>query len=382
MRYPRGTGPGAPIHQALDTLPIGKAELRRRGHGLALLSFGAMLAPAATVAAELDATLVNMRFVKPLDEALILELAKSHDAFVTLEDNAIAGGAGSAVAECLAAHGITLPILHLGLPDVYLEHGSREEVLSHGRARPARHPPMRSRHASRSHRSGPPTRRQHRLIGAAATDVQASAATTADPVALLQILRGEHLGVTGPVQQGAARLALVPAVLEQQPATGGRDARGASCTMRRMSSSPSSPEASALAGSKRRSPCPRCGSAASMYGGLETISSTRSTCQRRQPVAVQEAHVGNAQALRIAPGHRERLVTGIGGDHAGQRPLAGDRQGDGAAAGAQVDARPRLLSGGSRSSASSTSSSVSGRGISVAGVTSSSSDQKPRRPVI
>ena len=130
VRYPRGTGPGAAIHQQLDTLPIGKAELRRRGHGLALLSFGAMLAPAATIAAELDATLVNMRFIKPLDDTLILELAKTHDGFVTLEDNAVAGGAGSAVAECLAAHGITLPILHLGLPDVYLEHGSREEVLS------------------------------------------------------------------------------------------------------------------------------------------------------------------------------------------------------------------------------------------------------------
>jgi 1-deoxy-D-xylulose-5-phosphate synthase len=132
VRYPRGTGPGTPLRKELDTLPIGKAELRRRGSGLALLSFGAMLAPAAVVAAELDATLVNMRFVKPLDEALLVELAKNHDAFVTLEDNAIAGGAGSAVAECLAAHGVTLPILHLGLPDVYLEHGSREEVLSMG----------------------------------------------------------------------------------------------------------------------------------------------------------------------------------------------------------------------------------------------------------
>ena len=130
IRYPRGTGPGVAIHPELDTLPIGKAELRRRGHGLALLSFGAMLAPAATIAAELDATLVNMRFIKPLDETLIVELAKTHDGFVTLEDNAVAGGAGSAVAECLAAHGITLPILHLGLPDVYLEHGSREEVLT------------------------------------------------------------------------------------------------------------------------------------------------------------------------------------------------------------------------------------------------------------
>jgi 1-deoxy-D-xylulose-5-phosphate synthase len=130
IRYPRGGGPGAVISKSLETMPIGKADLRRRGHGIAILSFGAMLAPAAEVAAELDATLVNMRFVKPLDEALILELAKDHDGFVTIEDNAIAGGAGSAVAECLAAHGVTLPILHLGLPDVYLEHGTREEVLS------------------------------------------------------------------------------------------------------------------------------------------------------------------------------------------------------------------------------------------------------------
>ena len=130
IRYPRGVGPGVAIHHDLDTLPIGKADLRRRGHGLALLSFGAMLAPAAIVAAELGATLVNMRFVKPLDETLILELAKTHDAFVTLEDNAVAGGAGSAVAECLSAHAVTLPILHIGIPDVYLEHGSREEVLS------------------------------------------------------------------------------------------------------------------------------------------------------------------------------------------------------------------------------------------------------------
>ncbi|HUW53825.1 MAG TPA: 1-deoxy-D-xylulose-5-phosphate synthase [Rhodanobacter sp.] len=130
VRYPRGSGPGTVIRKALDTLPIGKAELRRRGHGIALLSFGAMLSPATTIAAEIDATLVNMRFVKPLDEAMILDLAKSHDAFVTLEDNAIAGGAGSGVAECLAAHGIVKPILHIGLPDVYLEHGSREEVLS------------------------------------------------------------------------------------------------------------------------------------------------------------------------------------------------------------------------------------------------------------
>jgi 1-deoxy-D-xylulose-5-phosphate synthase len=130
IRYPRGGGPGVVVSKNLETMPIGKADLLRRSHGIAILSFGAMLAPAAEVAAELDATLVNMRFVKPLDEALILELAKDHDGFVTIEDNAVAGGAGSAVAECLAAHGVTLPILHLGLPDVYLEHGTREEVLS------------------------------------------------------------------------------------------------------------------------------------------------------------------------------------------------------------------------------------------------------------
>jgi 1-deoxy-D-xylulose-5-phosphate synthase len=131
VRYPRGTGPGAKIEPQLEVLPIGKGEIRRRGHhGLAMLSFGTMLAPAAVIAAEVDATLANMRFVKPLDAALVLELARTHEAFVTLEDNAIAGGAGAGVAELLAAHGITLPILHLGLPDAYLEHGSREEVLS------------------------------------------------------------------------------------------------------------------------------------------------------------------------------------------------------------------------------------------------------------
>lgn len=130
IRYPRGTGPGVVVRSALDTLPIGQADVRRRGRGLAILSFGAMLAPAAIIAAEIDATLVNMRFVKPLDEALLIELARQHDAFVTIEDNVIAGGAGAAVAECLAAHGVDLPVLHLGLPDGYLEHGSREEVLS------------------------------------------------------------------------------------------------------------------------------------------------------------------------------------------------------------------------------------------------------------
>ena len=130
VRYPRGSGPGVAVDDDLATLPIGKAELRREGQGIALLAFGALLAPAAKVAETLDATLVNMRFVKPLDEALVLELARSHAAFVTLEDNAIAGGAGAGVGELLAARGIVLPILHLGLADSYLEHASREELLA------------------------------------------------------------------------------------------------------------------------------------------------------------------------------------------------------------------------------------------------------------
>jgi len=129
IRYPRGGGPGITIDAALTALPIGKAELRRRGHGIALLAFGCTLAPAETVGAELDASVVNMRFVKPLDESLMLELARSHDALVTLEDNVIAGGAGSAVAELLAANGIELPILQLGLPDAFLEHATREQLL-------------------------------------------------------------------------------------------------------------------------------------------------------------------------------------------------------------------------------------------------------------
>jgi 1-deoxy-D-xylulose-5-phosphate synthase len=130
VRYPRGGGPGAAIERTLTGLPIGKAELRRRGRDLALLAFGSTLAPVETVGAELDATVVNMRFVKPLDADLVLELARSHTAFVTLEDNAVAGGAGSAVGELLAAHGISIPLLQLGLPDRFLEHATRNELLA------------------------------------------------------------------------------------------------------------------------------------------------------------------------------------------------------------------------------------------------------------
>jgi 1-deoxy-D-xylulose-5-phosphate synthase len=130
VRYPRGTGPGVAVGAALDTLPIGKAEVRRRGARVALLAFGALVPAAEAVGAELGLTVVNMRFVKPLDRALLLELAKSHEGFVTLEDNVVAGGAGSGVAELLAEEGIPMPILHLGLPDAFQHHASREDLLA------------------------------------------------------------------------------------------------------------------------------------------------------------------------------------------------------------------------------------------------------------
>jgi 1-deoxy-D-xylulose-5-phosphate synthase len=130
VRYPRGRGPGAPIEPAMRALPLGKAEVRRRGRGVALLAFGAMVPIAEQVAAELDATVVNMRFVKPLDDEMVLAMAESHRALVTLEDNAVMGGAGSAVGECLAAHRVLVPLLNIGIPDHYVEHGSRDECLA------------------------------------------------------------------------------------------------------------------------------------------------------------------------------------------------------------------------------------------------------------
>jgi 1-deoxy-D-xylulose-5-phosphate synthase len=130
VRYPRGSGTGAKIEPELNALPIGKAEIRRRGAGLAILAFGSPLAAALEVGSELGATVVNMRFVKPLDGTLILELARTHTALVTIEDNAVAGGAGSAVAELLAAKDLQVPLLQLGLPDAFLEHASREQLLA------------------------------------------------------------------------------------------------------------------------------------------------------------------------------------------------------------------------------------------------------------
>ena len=107
VRYPRGSGPGVAIRKAMQALPIGKGEVRRQGARIAILAFGSMLAPALAAAEELDATVANMRFVKPLDEALVEQLAREHELLVTVEENAVMGGAGSAVAEYLAAAGLT-----------------------------------------------------------------------------------------------------------------------------------------------------------------------------------------------------------------------------------------------------------------------------------
>ena len=130
VRYPRGSGPGVALDAGLDSIEIGSADVRRRGRGVALLSFGALLPIAEKIGRALDLTVVNMRFVKPLDANLLRELARTHEGFVTLEDNAIAGGAGSGVAEFFASEGFTPSILHLGLPDAFLEHASREQVLA------------------------------------------------------------------------------------------------------------------------------------------------------------------------------------------------------------------------------------------------------------
>jgi 1-deoxy-D-xylulose-5-phosphate synthase len=130
VRYPRGTGPGVPIVEEMTALPVGRAQLRREGRsGLAILAFGALVDSAQTIAERLDATLVNMRFIKPLDEDLVTAVAARHRAIVTIEENATIGGAGSGVCELLAAEGLQLPLLQLGIPDRFIEHGSRETCL-------------------------------------------------------------------------------------------------------------------------------------------------------------------------------------------------------------------------------------------------------------
>jgi 1-deoxy-D-xylulose-5-phosphate synthase len=131
VRYPRGRGPGVAVEKTMQALPVGRAETRCSGtSGLALLAFGSMVEPARAAAEALDATLVNMRFVKPIDEALIAGIAASHRAIVTLEENMVAGGAGSAVLEFLQRLGSTVPVLQVGVPDGFVEHGSREDNLA------------------------------------------------------------------------------------------------------------------------------------------------------------------------------------------------------------------------------------------------------------
>ena len=131
VRYPRGQGPGVAPVAEMTALPVGKAQIRRMGSsGLLILAFGALVRSAEIIGERLDATVVNMRFVKPLDEELVMRLAGTHSALVSIEENAVAGGAGSAVIELLANCGSVLPTLTLGIPDRYIEHGSREQCLA------------------------------------------------------------------------------------------------------------------------------------------------------------------------------------------------------------------------------------------------------------
>jgi 1-deoxy-D-xylulose-5-phosphate synthase len=129
VRYPRGTGPGATIDSTLSPLPVGRGRMVKNGSGIAILNFGALLAPALEAAEALGATVADMRFVKPLDQDLIISLAEEHDLLVTLEENAIAGGAGSAVTEFLNSQNLIQPVLQLGLPDSFIDHGKHGQLL-------------------------------------------------------------------------------------------------------------------------------------------------------------------------------------------------------------------------------------------------------------
>ncbi|MCM2129488.1 1-deoxy-D-xylulose-5-phosphate synthase [Larsenimonas rhizosphaerae] len=129
VRYPRGTGPGTPLSEALDTIEIGRALTVREGSEIALLAFGSLTVPAAIVAERLNATLIDMRFVKPLDREAILAAAASHSLLVTLEENVVAGGAGAGVGELLAEENVQVPLLHLGIPDRFIDHGKPAELL-------------------------------------------------------------------------------------------------------------------------------------------------------------------------------------------------------------------------------------------------------------
>ena len=130
VRYPRGKGPGVVVSDDLADLEIGKAKVVHKGGRIAILAWGSMVSPAIEAGKQLGATVINMRFIKPIDKDIILEMAKSHDVLVTIEENVIAGGVGSAVNDYLQAQQILMPVLNLGLPDEFIEQGSREELLA------------------------------------------------------------------------------------------------------------------------------------------------------------------------------------------------------------------------------------------------------------
>jgi 1-deoxy-D-xylulose-5-phosphate synthase len=130
VRYPRGAGIGATVEPGFAEWPWGQGEIRRHGQRIAVLAFGTLLHPALVAAEHLGATVADMKFIKPLDTALVLELARTHEALVTVEEGCIMGGAGSAVMEALAAAGLSKPVLQLGLPDTFVEHGDPARLLS------------------------------------------------------------------------------------------------------------------------------------------------------------------------------------------------------------------------------------------------------------
>jgi 1-deoxy-D-xylulose-5-phosphate synthase len=129
VRYPRGTGPGATVEQTMTALPMGKGRIMKSGQGVAILAFGSMLHPAMKAAEEINATVADMRFVKPLDTELIANLATGHSLLLTIEENTVAGGAGSAVSEWLNSRGIEIPLVQLGLPDKFVPHGKAADQL-------------------------------------------------------------------------------------------------------------------------------------------------------------------------------------------------------------------------------------------------------------
>jgi 1-deoxy-D-xylulose-5-phosphate synthase len=130
VRYPRGKGPGLQPQAEMSALPVGQSARVRSGEKIAILAWGSMVQPCTRVAEKLGAGLINMRFIKPLDTVAILQAAAEHDALVTVEENAVAGGAGSAVNELLTLHGVHINVLNLGLADDFIEHGTREECLA------------------------------------------------------------------------------------------------------------------------------------------------------------------------------------------------------------------------------------------------------------